>query len=845
MWIKKFFIKAFGHFSNLETDELSPGFNLIYGQNEAGKTSFMNFIKGLFYGFDKSYRLPGSTAHGGQMTIVMGHKDQLDLEVSRYGYDARTRELKVLDKEGHDQTELYKREVDKLSLESFNLVYWLTHRDIYELDLKGDDLSGQLYSSAFGLGGKAYKNIIKVLEAENRKLFTGRGQNQEINALLADIEQIQAGLERAQAEQISYQSYLEELENLELDLAANDNQLRDLRKDLSHQEKLASVYETYREIGQLDTDRDNLGQSVNLATWSEQAAEIEYRLSQEKQIQDLVDRIAKGEEEIKGLVSQRENVLLSHGLDWDLEDIKKFPIDKGQADLVRKFQQQKLSLANRIASKEEDILRQERDQGQSHMRSREIKKGTLARILAFGPASLALIFFIFAFIQGDNLNQVGPGLGTGLMLLALVIFLVLTLGTGLRLWQSRLEEIESLRAGEAARQFEAQSLREARADLEVLQREEAKVKADWQTELATYRLKGHNSEETILDLIRDLEPIHRGIKREEEIKDDLTRLKSELGDYQGKLRDLFASIDREGKYEGQLGDWGFILDKLKAWQGQIDDLDKARAENINIIKRISQSGSYYEEVMADLAQSQQAEIEDKILDLKMRIKDLEDIKEVKTVAKGRVSGQIKNIQEDEEVLKYNLDLEKAKTKLKGLVDEWMINTSISWVLNEAKTEYQNEYQPDIIKEAGDIFASFTQGRYQKLKLDLEEDLIMVLRTDGQWVKVEDLSQGTREQVYIAMRLAFVKEMSKATIDLPLFVDDILASADEGRMRAGLDLLIKWGQDQQVLFFTCHDHIYRACQEIISQANKNRTADDKELGLEAKIFCLDQVTFKEI
>lgn len=845
MWIKKFFIKAFGHFSNLETDELSPGFNLIYGQNEAGKTSFMNFIKGLFYGFDKSYRLPGSTAHGGQMTIVMGHKDQLDLEVSRYGYDARTRELKVLDKEGHDQTELYKREVDKLSLESFNLVYWLTHRDIYELDLKGDDLSGQLYSSAFGLGGKAYKNIIKVLEAENRKLFTGRGQNQEINALLADIEQIQAGLERAQAEQISYQSYLEELENLELDLAANDNQLRDLRKDLSHQEKLASVYETYREIGQLDTDRDSLGQSVNLATWSEQAAEIEYRLSQEKQIQDLVDRIAKEEEEIKGLVSQRENVLLSHGLDWDLEDIKKFPIDKGQADLVRKFQQQKLSLANRIASKEEDILRQERDQGQAQMRPKERKKGVLARILAFGPASLALIFFIFAFIQGDNLNRVGPGLGTGIMLLALAIFLVLTLGTGLRLWQNHLEEIESLRVGEAARQLEVQSLREARAGLEVLQREEAKVKADWQTELATYRLKGHNSEETILDLIRDLEPIYRGIKREEEIKDDLTRLKSELGDYQGKLRDLFASIDREGKYEGQLGDWGFILDKLKAWQGQIDDLDKARAENINIIKRISQSEAYYEEVMADLAQSQQAEIEDKILDLKMRVKDLEDIKEVKTVAKGRVSGQIKNIQEDEEVLKYNLDLEKAKTKLKGLVDEWMINTSISWVLNEAKTEYQNEYQPDIIKEAGDIFASFTQGRYQKLKLDLEEDLIMVLRTDGRWVRVEDLSQGTREQVYIAMRLAFVKEMSKATIDLPLFVDDILASADEGRMRAGLDLLIKWGQDQQVLFFTCHDHIYRACQEIISQANKNRKTDDKELGLEAKIFCLEQTAFKEI
>ena len=55
MKIKTLTIKAFGKFEN-KTIDLKPGLNLIYGNNEAGKTTIQTFIQGMFFGFYKPYR---------------------------------------------------------------------------------------------------------------------------------------------------------------------------------------------------------------------------------------------------------------------------------------------------------------------------------------------------------------------------------------------------------------------------------------------------------------------------------------------------------------------------------------------------------------------------------------------------------------------------------------------------------------------------------------------------------------------------------------------------------------------------------------------------------------------
>lgn len=63
-----------------------------------------------------------------------------------------------------------------------------------------------------------------------------------------------------------------------------------------------------------------------------------------------------------------------------------------------------------------------------------------------------------------------------------------------------------------------------------------------------------------------------------------------------------------------------------------------------------------------------------------------------------------------------------------------------------------------------------------------------------------LSKGTVDQVYLAVRLAVYDLCMKGA---PLVLDDALAAFDDGRMAQALDLLLERGEEEQILFFTCH------------------------------------------
>jgi uncharacterized protein YhaN len=77
-----------------------------------------------------------------------------------------------------------------------------------------------------------------------------------------------------------------------------------------------------------------------------------------------------------------------------------------------------------------------------------------------------------------------------------------------------------------------------------------------------------------------------------------------------------------------------------------------------------------------------------------------------------------------------------------------------------------------------------------------------------------LSRGTAEQLYLSMRLAFVREYAKHAGPLPLVVDDIFVNFDPGRAQAAMKILGEIAQTHQVLVFTCHPHVTQWFQETL-------------------------------
>ncbi|HHV59370.1 MAG TPA: AAA family ATPase [Clostridiaceae bacterium] len=128
------------------------------------------------------------------------------------------------------------------------------------------------------------------------------------------------------------------------------------------------------------------------------------------------------------------------------------------------------------------------------------------------------------------------------------------------------------------------------------------------------------------------------------------------------------------------------------------------------------------------------------------------------------------------------------------------------ILKEADRTFREEHQPDVLKKAGTYLYIITSGSYDRLLLSEKEKDTMEVREagSGKTREVSLLSRGTREQVYLALRLALVDHLDPVNERLPIFMDEVFVNWDGVRFKNSIDILKKLAENRQVFVFTCHD-----------------------------------------
>ena len=105
------------------------------------------------------------------------------------------------------------------------------------------------------------------------------------------------------------------------------------------------------------------------------------------------------------------------------------------------------------------------------------------------------------------------------------------------------------------------------------------------------------------------------------------------------------------------------------------------------------------------------------------------------------------------------------------------------------------------KTASELIGGITGGIYTSISID--ENLNAFMNTPSKLVPLEQVSSGTMDQVYLALRLAAAKLIqSEASEQMPLVFDDSFVLYDEDRLRSAL----KWLSSAyagQIIIFTCH------------------------------------------
>ncbi len=154
--------------------------------------------------------------------------------------------------------------------------------------------------------------------------------------------------------------------------------------------------------------------------------------------------------------------------------------------------------------------------------------------------------------------------------------------------------------------------------------------------------------------------------------------------------------------------------------------------------------------------------------------------------------------------------EGKKAEIHEKIQRWSAVTLARKALENTMEHYQQTKMPRLISEAEQYFLKLTNGRYCKINVT-DDEMITVVREDGQVFQAVELSQGTKEQLYIAIRFALISSL-KETYDLPVIIDDAAVNFDEGRTRAFIEALDKLSENHQVLYFTCHKAVVGTFQE---------------------------------
>lgn len=181
---------------------------------------------------------------------------------------------------------------------------------------------------------------------------------------------------------------------------------------------------------------------------------------------------------------------------------------------------------------------------------------------------------------------------------------------------------------------------------------------------------------------------------------------------------------------------------------------------------------------------------------------------------GVTRAQQETLFSDSRCTERALQLESTRAQLGDALERYAPLVLASGLLTQALEQFEHQHQPRLLQEATRLFAKMTAGRYVEIqrKIDREEKWL-VRQPDGTQKEPEQLSSGTREQLYLAIRLAYITHFSRTAEPLPLVMDDVLVNFDATRVKHTLEALLDFAGQVQILFLTCHRHVVEIVRQL--------------------------------
>ncbi|MFP8954918.1 AAA family ATPase [Natrialbaceae archaeon A-arb3/5] len=331
-------------------------------------------------------------------------------------------------------------------------------------------------------------------------------------------------------------------------------------------------------------------------------------------------------------------------------------------------------------------------------------------------------------------------------------------------------------------------------ELESVERQIASLCEQLRTELDPYGYDDVADAAAATEAIRDLE---RRESRHESAKSTVERTQTMIEEATKKIESLeterdavFTDLDLES---GDRDALRYLCEQVDGYEQTVQDVETARAVAENERSDLEAYAEYdpglEERTVPELEDEQREAME--VADRYDEIRD--DIAEIET--------KIDQAKRDDAVETAITAKERALKSLRGELEDDCAAMAGDVLVEHVQETTLEAGRPAVFERAREILTTITRGRY---RLDLDEDETSFQAFDtakGKGLALDELSSGTRLQVLLAVRIAFV-EQQEQDVQLPLLLDETLANSDDLRADVIIESMIELARaGRQVFYFT--------------------------------------------
>ncbi len=772
MYFKKAVIKGFGRFFNLEI-EFARGINLIFGDNESGKTTLHWFIRGILYGMEggrvkKDGLLPPSrryepwngNAYGGYLEYVLDSG-----EFFRVERDFKSGVTTVYDDAFNDITHRFGLDRGK------SVMVGEKHLGIDDVGFTRTVFVGQLNTNP---GVKGGAGIMEKLSNASLAFDEEVSLNRACEAL-NDAVREHVGTEKTKTKPLD--KVKERIFELELRKG----------KLLSGRQHVLELESRLKEI----SDRKKaLSDASEMAEVLLRLSESEKRCTRLQHLLDKAEEMENKTKQIAECMSSLEKTLeetasFSEYTVRDAAEIKSdFKLLKSAAQEDMKDLTESLDFIHKRKQRLKEEIKQ-------HNEKPENRKFLFRKVMF--PSSMVLVFALaaamLAIIGAKGLSYAIYGAMAAAATAAAAGIAVYRYFYFKRQLHSEQERYKETAGKISGLDEDEQRFLKRIGEKEKKIGEAAETIAKKLVNAGLVQTGDEPDEETVAAFVQ-------GVERYERTMQELDKKKQELKE---KKREKEILLERMSPEERE--PFNTISETKKFFCGLAEEYDRLRKESIKKREHIlSGNSTYTAEIIESLFEKSSQDTNGLKSEAEAISNELDEI-EKDTI---RVSTELDNSDTSEELQDVELELEQLESRKACLLELGdSLKTAIE-TINEAAEQIQKDYSPALNRKLGEIVSGMTMQRYQDLRADDSMQLKAQAPETGKVVSVANLSGGTGDQMYLALRIAVSDILSENGEKLPLVFDEPFAQYDDNRLCRTLEFLIETAKKRQIVISTCKE-----------------------------------------